>query len=275
MFNLNSPLMSVFHKSANFSKNISFQHKIKLGNAFLDSIIHQVNQGTLILVEEDEFTTNHLLLAKTFIAQNAFQSPIVFSLDHKDFKIPTQNLKELETTHETMKIAWRYENIKHDATENKFDFKKPTPYSIKKDVGALLKDLEAMDRGSVIAILSLFSPAWDVADFEEFLYRIRRTIKEKDMVLLATVPTFMYKTNFYLYFDIALQFKALTFDESLKNYSGLIEIKKNHPVGFVEENSEDTWLYGYVVSRFGLQIERIDVPPEDAEVSGCHVQDMF
>lgn len=234
----------------------------------------------MILYEEDEYSHSHITLAKTFIAKNMFQNPKVLSLDHKTISIPTLTKNLHIPTCDSMKIAWRYQNLTLEKEENKFDFQNKILLGQQNHLQVIgpenvMEMIQANDKNTLFVIFSLFSPIWDVKDIERYLYELKRVVKENNHILLVTVPTFMHKNQFCLYFDVVIKFKSLVFDDSVKNYDGLLEIRKNYGVDFPRENNYDANLFGYREGRYGLLIESIDIPPEEGEISGCQVHDMF
>lgn len=127
----------------------------------------------------------------------------------------------------------------------------------------------------MIIVISMFSPVYNVNDKENYLYELRKIVKKRDLILIATVPVFLYNDNIRLYFDVVLLVRGLAFEDGLRSYDGLMEVRKCHAVGYFNAESAGMGLYGVRRSRYGLQIENVEIPPDSSEVDGCHVQDMF
>lgn len=97
----------------------------------------------------------------------------------------------------------------------------------------------------------------------------------KNLILIVSIPTFLYENFKILYFDIVIKFITFPFTDYLHNYSGIIEVRKKYELNTLEVNNLDTDRFGFKATKFGLHIEKISIPPEDAENEGCGNSELF
>lgn len=132
------------------------------------------------------------------------------------------------------------------------------------------------DDNSILCILSLYSPLWDVDDIEKHLFDIKKQVKQNKCILLATIPTFLHKNvNFALFFDFVFDINSYAFTNYFPNYDGIFAIEKALEIAKIRENKLETNKFGFVSNRGGLSIQKICIPPEESDEGGCTFTSKF
>lgn len=256
--------------------NRFFNRNVRFGNKFLENTYQSISLGSLILLKEDEYSYHHLTFLKTFIAQNINNKTVVISKDIEKLQIPDYKKTKPMTNEDLDKmiIAWRYQNMEKQEENHTFDMGTKMDLNDKKY--SHRDNIGVFDEESIICVLSLYSPLWSWSDMEKNLFDIKKQVKQKNCVFIASVPTFLHKNiNFNLYFDFVFNFNSYAFTGFFPNYDGIFEIEKALEIGKIKENRFETTKFGFVSNRGGISIEKICIPPEEKQESGCTFTNKF
>ncbi|EQB62000.1 hypothetical protein NAPIS_ORF00417 [Vairimorpha apis BRL 01] len=181
----------------------------------------------LILIKEDEYSYMHQFLINTWISEGVYNNENKILIVNKDNKMENKNSNK-------MYIAWRYANIQLNNENSKFSLINKLTYSNNVLVGNettmhSIKEYLNSDTNCRVAIYSLFSPSYDTSNIEKDLFNLKKIIRQQKHIFIYLEKLSIYK-NLY-------------------------------------ENANDTFKFGIKFIKDKLVLEKIDIPPEDIELT--------
>lgn len=266
--------MSSFVRSNAFNKKT-------IGIPLLDKIITHLEEGMLILIKEDEYSYMHQFLINTWISEGVYNNENKILIVNKDNKMENKKFevyrhmsnidKEKKTS--KMYIAWRYANIQLNNENSKFSLINKLTYSNNVLVGNettmhSIKEYLNSDTNCRVAIYSLFSPSYDTSNIEKDLFNLKKIIRQQKHICFISIPTFFYENIiFNQYFDIVVSLDSNIYNNYLSNYKAVIYLEKLSIYKNLYENANDTFKFGIKFIKDKLVLEKIDIPPEDIELT--------
>lgn len=283
--------MSGFRRSSSlgfssFDNPRNFEEYISSGIKTLDNLIDIV-PGAIICIYEDKFSSIHNTLLQIFISScfNENKKFCILATEDKLLKrfnkIKSQKLPEVNN--DSLVIAWRYKGLDTSNEHfywdllNKLDLEEN--YQLR-NLENLLEKLKT-SVNCCFAIFSIFSPLYDQFTnqnmnqsqyIHQIFYEIRKYTKLNNHTVIMSLPNFLYNSNFTLYFDTILQIvNNLSLPQETPLYNCFIEILKLSKPGSLRVNFLESYKYGLVLKSKKIEIEKIDIKPEETvpKTTGC------
>nr|CAG4637234.1 EOG090X0ALT [Ceriodaphnia reticulata] len=259
--------------------------------------------GSLCLIEEDIYGSYAKMITKYFLAEGAVHKNYLFaaSLNENPWDIlnnlpsPVTEVRDTTKTEnkEELKIAWRYENLSLDysneKTGNAFDLS--LPYIIPEStiqnayclslLNAVDECIEKwkLDRDSSnllrIVVSSFGSPYWqfdekNLADITASFLVLKSLIRSSNAIAVLTIPHQLMNVNMVARsrstVDWVIQLKSLREDphlHDLMDVHGILEMKKMANLTSLKPilGQDGTTTYGFKATKRKFKIEKLHLPP--------------
>lgn len=282
--------MSGFKKisTTGFSSFDSLQDSISSGIKTLDNIVDIVT-GSIITIYEDKYSSIHNIILQVF-ASSCFNENKKFHILTTEEKVlkrfnRIESPKDQKIGNENLVIAWRYKSIESSKEQLNWDLLNKIQIDDKntvKDLNDFLSILKTTKNRCFISF-SFLAPLYDQflsndqkltknEFIHNLLYEIRKYVKLNDHILLMSFPYFLHNSNFSSYFDSILKIvNNLSLPQETPLYHCFLEIMKLSKPGSLLVNSSESNKYGLVLKSKCIQIEKIDVEPEEIipKSTGC------
>lgn len=269
---------------------------ISTGIPSLDGIV-ELSHGSVTAIYEDEYTFAHNYFLQTFVSETIYKNPsslLALSKEKKNMiyfnHAPSYNESAGNYSEDAkLLIAWKYKELNFKELKfqwNLLDKKEiPNEYAVA-DIEDLINKMK-VKKACRIVIFSIFSPLYfssqkkpvnSITDdnmkieyIQRCLFEIRKYAKINDHIVYMSFPAFFFNSNFSLFFDNIFQLESLMAMQVEKfYYNCLIEFKKISKTGSLLVNELESSKFGIKMKSKKIQVERIDIPPEENDNSvGC------
>lgn len=246
----------------------------------LDRIV-QLAPGSISCIFEDEDSFVHNTLLQVFASSMLHAGRKIYALSsEKKNLVSFRRLEESSGDREDdLVIAWRYKSMARNEPEFQLNLMEKEGLGEDAHVGSVkeLLGLMATTTNGNFVVFSLFSPllpgvpssACKKYTRDLVLFEMRKHCKLNSHCMLLSVPKFFVEEEISQYFDNILAIRSmLTLQHEKSSYHCLVEMQKLASIGCLRINKLESYKYGLVLRPRKLAIERIDVPPEEAEASG-------
>jgi len=260
-----------------FNKAETPSHGFSTGIPSLDKLV-STTDGSVNCIYEDPNAFIHNTLLQTFISSCAAQNLqyCVLGCEEKVLVRFQKLVDGTDTGRGNLTIAWRYKELTQKTPIFKWNMLVKLPLAedvVLKTLDELIGILKSK-KGLKVCIFSLFGPLLGQFSAHEIfgmLYEIRKWTKVNQHVLFISVPQFLLPEATSVFFDSILKIHSnLIHPHETSLYISFIEVIKSGTVGALRVNELESVKYGISLRSKGIEIERIDIPPEDGlQPDGC------
>lgn len=257
-----------------------FSETVSSGIKSLDSLI-EIVPGSVTCFYEDKFSSIHNTLLQVFISScsNAKKEFFILAKEEK-FKVKFNKYDKPvvdSPVADSLVIAWRYKNLDLSTPQFSWDLLN----KIEIDEKSCLNDLQALitklkcNKPGFFAIFSIFSPLYEKESINQVLYDIKKYARLNNHTVVMSFPNFLFNSNYTPYFDTILSIvNNLSLPQETTLYNSFIETLKISKPGSLLINNLESFKYGLILKSKKIQIERIDVQPEEVVPRGssCGVE---
>lgn len=243
----------------------------------LDKLV-AMTEGSFSCIYEDPNALIHNTLLQTFVSSCEAQNQPYYVLGCEE-KVLVRFQEQVDSTDEesrNLTIAWRYKELTQRTFKFKWNMLSKLPLAentVLKTLDELLDTLRTKKRLKAV-VFSLFGSLFghfSTTEIFNILYEIRKWTRMNHHVLLVSVPQFLLAESTLVFFDNILKIHSnLIHPHEVSLYISFLEVIKSGSVGALRVNGLESAKYGIALRSKRIDIERIDIPPEDAvHPGGC------